>query len=153
MSVTEETKPSLTDAQLKSYVEICSKAVDTQMRFNEMSAKSRQLGLTFVAGALGVGIVLLSRGSDFSITIPMPGWRIQFDLHVSVLILVAAALALFAVSILDLKVYHKMLRPWVAVRGAPIVGRNIGPIFSEVAFDVYVTGINWPDHCRDDNCE
>ncbi|MGE0119578.1 MAG: hypothetical protein AB7S71_24730 [Dongiaceae bacterium] len=94
----------LTDEERKSIVEIWSKAVDTQMHFNEMSVKSRQLGLTFVAGALGVGIVLLGRGSDFSIPV------FSVDVHVSVLIVLAAALALMAVRILDLNVYHKMLR-------------------------------------------
>ena len=39
------------------YIEIWSKAVDTQMHFNEMCVKSRQLGLTFVAAALGVAVV------------------------------------------------------------------------------------------------
>ena len=42
--------------QQEQYIAIWAKAVDTQMHFNEMSVKSRQLGLTFVAAALGVGI-------------------------------------------------------------------------------------------------
>ena len=45
--------------QQEIYVAIWSKAVDTQMHFNEMSVKSRQFGLTFVAAALGLGIALL----------------------------------------------------------------------------------------------
>lgn len=97
-----------TDEEKRLYVQIWEKAVDTQMHFNEMSAKSRQLGLTFVAGALGVGVVLLSRGADFALA-----FRIrehEFHLHVAVLIIIAAALALMAVRILDLNVYHKMLR-------------------------------------------
>lgn len=95
---------SLSDEERKSIVEIWSKVVDTQMHFNEMCVKSRQLGLTFVAGALGVGIVLLGRGGDFSIPV------FSVDVHVSVLIVLAAAAALYAVRILDLNVYHKMLR-------------------------------------------
>ena len=90
------------------YVAIWQKAVDTQMHFNEMSVKSRQLGLAFVAAALGVGIVLLSRGSDFAITQEL--WFLKFEVHVSVVIVLAAAFALAAVRILDLNVYHKMLR-------------------------------------------
>ena len=46
-------------------IKIWEKAVDTQMHFNEMSVKSRQLGLTFVAAALGVAIVLLGQNKDF----------------------------------------------------------------------------------------
>jgi hypothetical protein len=95
-------------ARIEAYVEIWAKAVDTQMHFNEMSAKSRQLGLTFVAAALGVGIVLLSRRDDFSLLVPIG--KFAYSLHVSGLIILAAAVAVYGVSILDLKVYHRMLR-------------------------------------------
>jgi hypothetical protein len=73
-----------------------------------MSVKSRQLGLTFVAAALGVGVVLLSRHDDFSVTVNLFGASIL--LHVSVLIILAAAGAVYGVRILDLSVYHRMLR-------------------------------------------
>jgi len=94
--------------QQEQYVAIWAKAVDTQMHFNEMSVKSRQLGLTFVAAALGVGIVLLTRGDTFSIPIPIGGY--DFQLHVAVVLLAGACLGLGAVRGLDLNVYHKMLR-------------------------------------------
>ena len=48
------------------YIKIWSKAIDTQMHFNELCVKSRQLGITFVVAALGVAIVLVSRGNDFA---------------------------------------------------------------------------------------
>jgi hypothetical protein len=95
-------------ARHKHYVEIWSKAVDTQMHFNEMSVKSRQLGLAFVAAALGLSVVLVSRDEDFSFAI------CNVQLHVSVLLLLAAMLALLAVRLLDLDVYHQMLRGAVA---------------------------------------
>jgi hypothetical protein len=97
--------------QQEIYVAIWAKAVDTQMHFNEMSVKSRQFGLAFVAAALGLGIVLLIRREEFSILIPFFG---GFDLHMTVLIAFASAFALYAVQILDLNVYHKMLRGAVA---------------------------------------
>jgi hypothetical protein len=77
------------------------------MHFNEMSVKSRQFGLGFVASALGLGIVLLTRGEDFSILVP---WFGGFNLHATVLVVLASALALYAVKLLDLNVYHKCLR-------------------------------------------
>ena len=95
---------------------IWSKAVDTQMHFNEMSVKSRQLGLTFVVAVLGVGVVLLSRGNDFAFTFILSGY--SFLLHVSVVLFLGAWLALEAVKVLDLKVYHKMLR------GAVVFGED-----------------------------
>lgn len=89
-------------------IEIWSKSVDTQMHFNEMQVKSRQLGLTFVTAALGIGIVLLSNGDDFSFPFSVAGW--DLTLHVSVILTAVAMLALQAVKTLDLMVYHRMLR-------------------------------------------
>jgi hypothetical protein len=82
----------------------------TQMHFNEMSVKSRQFGLGFVAAALGLGIALLTRHEDFSIPVPL----LRFSLHATVLVTLASAAALYAVKRLDLNVYHKMLRGAVA---------------------------------------
>ncbi len=92
----------------QQYIEIWSKTVETQMHFNEMQVKSRQLGLTFVAAALGVAIVLLSDGKDFAFKIPIGDLELQ--LHVSVLLVLGAWVALEAVKLLDLGVYHRMLR-------------------------------------------
>lgn len=98
---------ALSDQQQEIYVKIWAKSVDTQMHFNEMCVKSRQFGLTFVAGALGLGMVLLSRGPEFVIHFSLFG---GFSLHATVLIVLSGAFALYAVSLLDLRVYHKMLR-------------------------------------------
>lgn len=95
------------DKELDRIVSIWEKAVDTQMHFNEMSVKSRQFGLTFVAAALGLGIVLLTRGQEFSLHVAICS---GFEVHATVLIVLSSALALFAVRVLDLNVYHKMLR-------------------------------------------
>lgn len=102
----QEERTALPPEQQEIYLAIWQKAVDTQMHFNEMSVKARQFGLTFVAAALGLGVVILSRGSDFVLSIPYLG----FDLHGVVLLVIAGAFALFAVSLLDLRVYHRMLR-------------------------------------------
>lgn len=104
---TKATTTRLSGDQQDTYVAIWAKAVDTQMHFNEMSVKSRQFGLAFVAAALGLGILMLSRGQEFAINIPIFG---GLQLHATVLVVLSGAFALYAVSILDLKVYHKMLR-------------------------------------------
>lgn len=96
----------------QQYIEIWSKAVETQMHFNEMQAKSRQLGLTFVTAALGVAIVLLSNGDDFAFQFTL-GTKV-YQLHVAVLLVLGACIALEAVKQLDLNVYHRMLRGAVA---------------------------------------
>ncbi|MBT4888594.1 MAG: hypothetical protein HON65_03465 [Rhodospirillales bacterium] len=95
--------------RLKLKIEMWEKVVDTQMHFNEMSAKSRQLGLTFVVAALGVAVVLLSRPEMYGFNIPGLGY-----IHVSSVIVLIAALGVFAVRTLDLNVYHRMLRGAVA---------------------------------------
>lgn len=89
-------------------IRIWEKTVDTQMHFNEMSVKSRQLGFTFVAAALGIATLLLSRGADFSILFPTRHGI--FHLHISVLLIAISVIAIFAIKKLDLGVYHRMLR-------------------------------------------
>lgn len=89
-------------------LEIWKKAVDTQMHFNEMCVKSRQLGMTFVVAAIGLAVVLLSQGISFSI--PFGLGEYEFQIHVSSVIVLVAAGGVFAVSRLDLGVYHRMLR-------------------------------------------
>jgi len=96
------------DLKPEDLIRIWEEAVETQMHFNEMSVKSRQLGFTFVAAALGVAAFLLSRGEDFSILFPTRYGT--FHLHISVLLIVISIIAVFAIKRLDLGVYHRMLR-------------------------------------------
>lgn len=119
---------TLSPEQQEKYITIWAKAVDTQMHFNEMSVKSRQLGLTFVTAALGVSIVLLGRGNDFSYPIDLIIFSIR--LHVSVILLLGAWLALAAVRRLDLNVYHRMLR------GAVTFGEDFEQIYMKQIFDL-----------------
>lgn len=114
--------------QQDRYISIWSKAVDTQMHFNEMSAKSRQLGLTFVVAVLGVAVVLLSRGNDFAFTFTLAGCT--FQVHVSVILFLGAWIALEAVKVLDLNVYHKMLR------GAVAFGEDFEENYMKKIFDL-----------------
>jgi hypothetical protein len=89
--------------------EIWEKAVETQMHFNEMSVKSRQLGLTFVVAALGLCAVLLTRNESI-ISVPLKLFDIEIKVHAAVFIVLVAAGGLYAVRRLDLGVYHQMLR-------------------------------------------
>ena len=75
------------------------------MHFNEMSVKSRQLGLTFVVAALGLAAILISRGQGHGVSL-FGLWY----LHISTFIVLIAAAGMYAVRVLDLKVYHGMLR-------------------------------------------
>lgn len=118
---------SIPPDQQEIYVSIWAKVVDTQMHFNEMSVKSRQFGLGFVAAALGLGIVLLVRNREASIAVHLFG---GFDVHVAVLVVLGSAFALFAVMILDLSVYHKMLR------GAVAFGEDFEEQYMKQIFDL-----------------
>ena len=89
-------------------IDIWKRIIETQMHFNEMSTKSRQLGLTLVVAALGLSAVLIGRGDDFSLVLHACSLTVR--VHVVVLVLLASALSLYAVKQLDLGVYHQMLR-------------------------------------------
>ncbi|MCJ9430762.1 hypothetical protein [Kordiimonas marina] len=114
MSNNKKSTKKVSSDQQRVYIEFWSKVVETQMHFNEMSVKSRQLGLTFVAAALGVAVVLIGKQEDFFINIPLPCSDNVLHLHVAGIIMVAAAGALWMVRTLDLHVYHRMLRGAVA---------------------------------------
>jgi hypothetical protein len=101
----------------ESLIKIWEKAIDTQMHFNEMSAKSRQLGLTFVAAALGVAALLLANARDYYLHIWI--YFTTIHVHISALIFLTAAAGVFAVRTLDVNVYHKMLR------GAVVFGEDL----------------------------
>jgi hypothetical protein len=98
----------MTPEEKNHIIQIWEKTVDTQMHFSEMSVKSRQLGLTFVAAALGVAILMLGRGNDFSLVLDVHDYDIE--IHFSFLLMLGALGAIFAVRKLDLDVYHRMLR-------------------------------------------
>jgi hypothetical protein len=118
---------TLSAEEKEVYVSIWAKAVDTQMHFNEMSVKARQFGLAFVAAALGLGVVLLARGQEAVLDINYFG---GFKLHVSVFIVLASAVSLYAVKLLDLGVYHRMLR------GAVVFGEDFEQNYMKEIFDL-----------------
>lgn len=88
---------------------IWEKTIDTQMHFNEMSVKSRQLGLTLAVAALGFSVALLIKdASHLLIEVPVFGHLVY--VHVTGLMIAIVAAGIYAVRWLDLGVYHKMLR-------------------------------------------
>lgn len=93
---------------LKLKKDIWVKAIDTQMHFNEMSVKSRQLGLTFVVAALALAVTMLGRQEGGRFTILWFGD--YYETHVAGVIVLITAVAMFSVMLLDLLVYHRMLR-------------------------------------------
>jgi hypothetical protein len=110
-SESDESEGNQSQEFQENIIAIWSKVIDTQMHFNEMSVKSRQLGLTFVAAALGLAVFLFSRSSnEAKYVYPIIINGRSYLLHVAEVIVLAAAAAVYAVQILDVHVYHKMLR-------------------------------------------
>ncbi len=103
----------------EALINIWKQAIDTQKHFNDMCVKSRQLGLTFVAAALGAALFLFTRSymvessntnttANYAYSVIICGNEIK--LHLAVFIIVVAMAAVWAVRQLDLGVYHQMLR-------------------------------------------
>jgi hypothetical protein len=116
------------ESEIELIGKVWEKAVDTQMHFNEMCVKSRQLGLTFVAAALGLALFLFTRGGpDAHYAVPIVVCGYSIEIHAAVLITLAAAAAVYAVKILDLRVYHRMLRGAVAF-GEELEERRLRPL-------------------------
>lgn len=106
----EEAAPMGSELSERSIIAIWERAVQTQMHFNEMCVKSRQLGVTIVGATVGFAIFLFTRseGARFVYTKTYFGTEVHF--HVAILLLLGAMVAVWAVRNLDLGVYHRMLR-------------------------------------------
>ncbi|WP_349370994.1 hypothetical protein [Salinarimonas sp.] len=96
------------DRLLEMKLRVWERAVETQQHFNEMAVKSRQMGLTLVVAALGLAAFLFTRFEESLLSARLFGLSGAF--HISGVIVLLSAFALFAVMRLDLGVYHKMLR-------------------------------------------
>lgn len=94
----------MTEITNEQIISIWKTSVETQKHFAELSIKMRQLGLTLTGAVLAVAIILLK--DDSMATIQVCKWELPL---VSFVFLTAAGV-LYAASILDVKVYHKMLR-------------------------------------------
>jgi hypothetical protein len=93
--------------------DLWSKAVDTQMHFNEMQTKTRQLGLSLAVGALALSVYLL-RSLEAKDFIHIADFWPLNRIHVSAPLILFSAIGLYVVRILDVDVYHRMLRGAVA---------------------------------------
>jgi hypothetical protein len=98
--------------RLKLQVEIWKQAIASSIHFDEMSQKARQIGLTFVVGSVALAITLLSQYQGARISIPWGAG--SYDLHIAGGIIMASAVALWVTKLLDVKLYHRMLRGSVA---------------------------------------
>ena len=108
--MSEEARPDL--ERLKLQVEMWKESISSTKHFTEMSVKMRQLGLTFVVAAFALAITLLSQYPSARIPIPIGDW--EYDLHMSGPIIIASVVGLFVTKLLDVKLYHRMLRGSVA---------------------------------------
>ena len=98
--------------EIDNRIKIWKHAVDIAMHFNDMSSRSRRLGLTFVAALLSSSIFFLKGGDKSYFAIPIAGY--ELTLHVSFLLSVFAALSVNVMKVLDINLYHSMLRGAVA---------------------------------------
>lgn len=76
------------------------------MHFAELSMKKRQIGLTLAGATIALAIVLYRTDTSYSIEVPWTG----FLLPVGTILCESAAFILFAARMIDIGVYHQMLR-------------------------------------------
>lgn len=81
------------------------RAILTQMHFAELSIKTRQIGLTVVGAVLALATALQYKGDG---NLVMEVWALKVP--ITSLLAFSAAAVLFAIRILDVGVYHRMLR-------------------------------------------
>jgi len=87
-------------------IAIWERSIQTQMHFAELSIKMRQIGLTLAGGTIALAIVIYRSGAAYAIDIPL----VDLKLPVGTILMFAAAFILYAAKIIDVDVYHRMLR-------------------------------------------
>lgn len=87
-------------------IEIWKRSIETQMHFAELSIKMRQIGITLAGATIALAIVLYRTDSGYSFNVPY----FDFLLPIGTFLLLSAAAILFAAKIIDVGVYHRMLR-------------------------------------------
>ena len=87
-------------------IEIWKRSIETQMHFAELSIKMRQIGLTLAGATIALVVVLYRTGSGYSFKVPY----YDFLIPVGTILLLTAAVILLAARIIDVGVYHRMLR-------------------------------------------
>lgn len=105
---TLETAKYSMQLDIEKKIEIWSRAIETQMHFAELSIKMRQIGLTLAGATLALAVMLHQNSYDYSIAIPVSKYYIIVP--VSAVLCLGAAGILYAAKIIDVDVYHKMLR-------------------------------------------
>ncbi len=85
---------------------IWQRAIETQMHFAELSIKMRQIGLTLAGATVALAIVLYRTNQAFSIEIPCIGLSVP----AAAILCISAAIILYGAKILDVDMYHRMLR-------------------------------------------
>lgn len=103
-----DTKQSAEANRRSDLLRVWERAIQTQMHFAELSIKTRQVGLTVVGAALGLAIVLYRTGTGFILTFG------PVKVPISSILCWSACVVLWAIWILDVCVYHRMLRGSVA---------------------------------------
>jgi hypothetical protein len=109
-----DTSPALPDETVsrddreRKLLVVWERAIQTQMHFAELSIKTRQVGMTVVGATLGLAIVLHRAGFGFILSLG------SYEFPISSILCWTAAMVLFAIGLLDVGVYHRMLRGAVA---------------------------------------
>ena len=85
---------------------VWERSIETQMHFAELSIKMRQIGLTLAGATVALAIVLYRTNSEFSFDIA----PLCISIPAASVLCAAAALILFGAKIIDVGMYHQMLR-------------------------------------------
>jgi hypothetical protein len=96
------------DKLIEYQLELWKTTVETARHFNEMSGRSRQLGLAFVVATLSLAAVLLTKQGDYSFS--FSAWDYSFRINISAFLVLIASLAVRTVKTIDTGIYHRMLR-------------------------------------------
>jgi hypothetical protein len=128
-------------------IEIWKTSIETQKHFAELSVKMRQIGLTVAGAILAIAVFLVRQDEEpASLTV------CNFEIPILAVLFLAAAFVLIAARIIDVFVYHKMLRGAVSFneqfeRQYPEIFANIGLTLTISAYSRFKNTPKLDDQC------
>lgn len=105
-------RPKIDPENAKLIVEMWRQSIDVTKHFTEMSERTRRMGMTGAIGGVALAITLLTQFTSAKLSFVYDGF--EYGIHAAGPIVFASAVVVYVTRLIDVDLYHRMLRGSVA---------------------------------------